>query len=598
VTYQRNANFTTHVLLNTNNVTPVSISIDPFFFHVVEVPAASDFYVRDWTDNPTSGDTGLEPSTHPIFYNTSDVWNRRGTLPGTFPNDQPDSEPAGNGLGIIGDNWAFARIRRNALPVSGSQTVSAHFLISKFGTGSNYVDAGSADPDVTFFGPDPTLTFTAAELGPKTTAAYHWHLNPVSSSHVCMAVEITAPNDPYVAPSLLGYTPGWPVTDLRILLDNNKAQRNLGTSTTPARGVGFIVGYHGIVHNAATFPREIELKYSVDPAIRSRLSGAALEIVGQGSVPLDPAGGSLKFLGMQPGENRWVGVHLPAAAGRDGELLTVDFQEVAGGQALDGFSVGVLLATGDRLYRDAVERDRSVFTRLQVGFGAADARTEADDATALLARTNLDDGTYASFLAAHVGTMSRALSELGSKLDGDPFHTAEELARLTDQVANQAPGDSTAVNHLSFLNRLDSLLSLRQLELGDTADILQNVRWQKDLYLRVPDLGAVGSAAAIVDASRGFVSNWEARKVTTADYPAFLKGLFGALEDSAKVLASKLPTLTAAVQAIETSTGDLTALQKAHRDYLLQLQTLDPGTAYTAPVPSESPSETPAVTPK
>lgn len=33
VTYQRNANFTTHTLLNTNNVSPVAVSIDPFFFH-------------------------------------------------------------------------------------------------------------------------------------------------------------------------------------------------------------------------------------------------------------------------------------------------------------------------------------------------------------------------------------------------------------------------------------------------------------------------------------------------------------------------------------------------------------------------------------
>jgi hypothetical protein len=32
VTYQRNANFTTHTLLRADNVTPVPVSIDPFFF--------------------------------------------------------------------------------------------------------------------------------------------------------------------------------------------------------------------------------------------------------------------------------------------------------------------------------------------------------------------------------------------------------------------------------------------------------------------------------------------------------------------------------------------------------------------------------------
>jgi len=34
VTYQRNANFTTHTLLNVNNSSPVAASIDPFFFKV------------------------------------------------------------------------------------------------------------------------------------------------------------------------------------------------------------------------------------------------------------------------------------------------------------------------------------------------------------------------------------------------------------------------------------------------------------------------------------------------------------------------------------------------------------------------------------
>ena len=38
VTYQRNANWTTHTLLNTDNVTPVAVSIDPFFFEYTDGP--------------------------------------------------------------------------------------------------------------------------------------------------------------------------------------------------------------------------------------------------------------------------------------------------------------------------------------------------------------------------------------------------------------------------------------------------------------------------------------------------------------------------------------------------------------------------------
>src|SRR5439155_22260492 len=142
--------------------------IDPFFFHAPLLASGDDFYVRDWTDSPSSGDSGVEPSTHPVFYATSDVWNRRGTLPGSFTNDQPENEDAGNGAGSTGDNWAFARVRRNRVSAA-SQMVTAHFLVSKFGTGSNYVDSTSADPDVSFPDPDPTVTFNPSDLGPFVT---------------------------------------------------------------------------------------------------------------------------------------------------------------------------------------------------------------------------------------------------------------------------------------------------------------------------------------------------------------------------------------------------------------------------------------------
>src|SRR5919109_1652324 len=87
-------------------------SIDPFYVFFSDVAPADDVFVRDWTDSATSFDTGVEPSIRPAFWATPDVWNRRGTAPRKFTNDQPPNEPAGNGTGNVGDNWAFARIRR------------------------------------------------------------------------------------------------------------------------------------------------------------------------------------------------------------------------------------------------------------------------------------------------------------------------------------------------------------------------------------------------------------------------------------------------------------------------------------------------------
>jgi hypothetical protein len=54
VTYQRNANFTTHTLLSTDNVTSVAVSIDPFFFRV----PTQVYPPKGWVDG----------------YNTQHIW--------------------------------------------------------------------------------------------------------------------------------------------------------------------------------------------------------------------------------------------------------------------------------------------------------------------------------------------------------------------------------------------------------------------------------------------------------------------------------------------------------------------------------------------
>jgi len=265
------------------------------------------------------------------------VWNRRGTLPGSFPNDQPENEDAGNGLGNIGDNWLFARVRRKAAAPAGALdvTVQAHFLVSKLGTGSNFEDATDSDPDITISGPDPTPLFTAAEVGPKTTDALQWHLNPIASTHLCAAVEISTPADPFLNVTLHGRAPGWPTQDLEIVDDNNKAQRNMGLSTTPARGVGLsLAATFGLVHNAATFPRDLLIRYSIPEEFLRRIPGLQIEIPGRDPIEAK-ATGTFVLAGMQPGENRWVGARFRPPKGQEGEALALFFDEIVNGAAVN-----------------------------------------------------------------------------------------------------------------------------------------------------------------------------------------------------------------------------------------------------------------------
>jgi hypothetical protein len=561
VTYLRNTDFPNQRLLGNDGVTVRANSIDPFYVFFADVAPADDVFVRDWTDSPTSFDTGVEPSIRPAFWATPDVWNRRGTSPGTFTNDQPPNEPAGNGTGSVGDNWAFARIRRRAAdPGGGPVTATAHFLVSPLGTGSNFLDASSADPDVTFPDPDPTVTFAPADAGPVTTAAFHWHLNPVASGHLCLAVEITSPGDRFAGQSLRGRAPGWPDQDLEILDDNNKAQRNMGLSTTPARGVETAeTCICGLVHNAATFRRDLEIAYALDPVLQKRVKAVTVEGLGLRRTQAR-ATGRVVLKAMEPGENRWIGVSFIPPAGRAGDVAWVDFFELVEGAAVNGFSLGTRLGDSKTVVRHTIERHRSVFTRL-LALGHAEAELEVKTAGAALrgpptpaawiagVRERFD--VIAALLVAG-GADKRRLDGLKAVLDGKP---ADALVALG-----------------CILERSDIAITIGVLAAGNRADILQMARWQGELFDRGKPFANDPVAAKIAAPTLEFIDAYGAREAGDEDYVALLRGALPALAAlERRGDRAVFEELAGALrQAIET--GDPSSLQGAHRALLLHLQ--------------------------
>jgi hypothetical protein len=567
VTYQRNANFTTHTLLDLAN-NPVAVSIDPFFVNVTTVEATDDFYVRDWTDSPTSGDNGVEPSTHPQFYVNSDVWNRRGTLPGGFANDQPDNESAGNGAGNVGDNWAFARVRRNVAS-AGPQNVTAHFLVSKFGTGSAYVDATSGDPDVTFIDPDPIVPFAATDLGPFNAGPVQWHLGAIASTHLCLAVEISGPNDPFVPPSLLGNTPGWPTTDLRIINDNNKAQRNMGLSTTPARGAGASDLYYAIVRNAATFPRDFELRYSVDRNTLTAFRGATIEVVGGEPVRLAGARGgigTIRLARMKPGENRWIGLRFPAAVGTARRVLTVNFEEVLDGVVVNGFAIGARLGAIGDVLREKLDRHRSEMTRFDA-LGVELAAESAKDAYALATEKRINPNAYLRFVSESRTALESGIASL--KRAAKSFDLPSSLDALGRALRSKDVA-RVAVAHDALLNGIDAAITMQQLENGDVANILHNVRWQYDLFRTVPNLSGLACAVELLAGSNAFIQAHGRRERTNADYSKLLAGQLACLRETARALGDS--TLLKSLEEVKGHIGgNLAGLQRAHQSFLERL---------------------------
>ncbi len=547
VTYQRNANFDTQTLFAADGVTPVPVSIDPFFFCLTELAPEQDVYVADWTDSATSFDRGVEPSAEPVFYNRSDVWNRLANAPGSFDAaNRPVNELPRNGPGVAGRNFAFARIRRRG--TGAPVAVTTHFLVSRFGTGSNYVDAGAT--------PDVVVNFGAPDDAMTMSSGYRWQLPATTSSHLCLAVEVSTPQDPIVAPSLLGRAPGWPTTDLLVINDNNKAQRNMGVGPTTA--TGFLTWY-ALIHNAATIRRDIVLEWERGEG--KVAPGDRLQVVGGRAQELKSSG-QLLVRNLKPGENRFVRVTLAGTRDAEQDALVV-FSEMVGNTAVNGFAVSAQVRSPAEVTRFLLQRALSVYTRAGA-FGAPEAARLANAARGML-KQGSPDTSYVEFVHSSQEVDARLAKEFAGRLGGrgDPLRLTaahKELLKALDS------NDVSAIqsSHGAFLEGLDALLTMLDLREGDLADLCQNLRWQADLY-RSDKLSALKSSKGVVSRSEEFVEAFTSRQASADDYKGLITKLLPALREPAKALPSD--ALLEQVKAMRDAT-DPRALQRRHWEYL------------------------------
>jgi hypothetical protein len=580
----------------------------------------TDNYVRDWTLDAASGahDTGLEPSARPDFFMTSDVWNQRGASTTTPPTPtfnafgQPQNETPQSATGTTPNNTMFARVSRNAVGVETTGG-TAEFLFSEFGVGSNYGSLGTA-----------SFRFAADER--QTIVRLPWHLSPTVSTHMCLAVQISTPDDPFVEPTLSGFAPGWPVRDTMVLNDNNKAQRNINEPPIPmaAGGAGGGAGsgaessgitFYAVAHNAATYPRTMQLRCGTAegagqaPAeVRKWLGSARLEIIGAGQQggSLFQPGLTLTLHDMQPGENRWIGVTIEAPTFKSDALPPFILDEVVDGAVVNGFAVAARPSALSAVAGENLANHVGVFSRAAAGFGIEAAGRESSRAATLhktftdaprrrwwlfrllmlvlrfasrllgLRRWFEDDGearlsSYADFLSADQHFLRSTVSELLGPSAGDAFGVRESLAALADAAARR-DFTVTAIAHATLLNKLDALMTMLQKAQGDPADVLQNVRWQRDLYIGTPRLQELGVAAPLSNACEDFIRRFTAGEVGEDAFPDFIRASLPLYVETERAFAGG--GLEARIKELEQSLGSVRAAQRSHREYLLALQSL------------------------
>lgn len=557
VTYLRYADFGLHQLYaDIGRTMPVNDSVDPFFFHVNELPADQDFYVRDWTNTTTDHDLGQEPSTNSVYWYSSDVWNRATNNPGVqnangwYPTDNMQA-----GVGPKGDNYAFVRVERNA---SGSTAqVTAHFVVSPFGAGSNFQDAGA--------GPDPVLNFGVADFEQTLSTGFQWHQDPTASTHACIAVEISSTNDPFIPPTLAGTSPAWP-SGIAIVEDNNKAQRNLDVSNNMAdtNGVDF-----ALVHNAATFFQNIVLRY--DSPAAERLRGAQVFVV-EGETKEFRRGDTITLAKMQPGESRWVGVRLNVLGG---DPIPIHFLDLEEGRGPNGFTMLITPVSIPDAIRDNLKNHVQAFHRLGAAFRVGPAEEEADAAEKQLASPSIPPAQYVAFLKDHLRAMTSVLLhviEAGG--GGDAFELRNSLDLIGSAVTagniNQA-----ASSHAILLHEIDGFATMLQKAEGDPSDILQMVRWQGELYKVRTSLARLECSDQVTDESGKFIRDWGVLKANADAYPRLLAGLNRCFRRTAEVLERGREDLERAADGVEDAVEHkrpLAAVEKAHRNYLLKVE--------------------------
>jgi hypothetical protein len=384
-----------------------------------------------------------------------------------------------------------------------------------------------------------------------------------------MAVQLDAPND-LPAGTLLGHAVGWPTTDLMVINDNNKAQRNMGVWIAPTGGSDSLTRYF-IVHNAASFPRDMTVRYEVAPESVRNVRVSKIELLGgrerQTATTVPTNGQTFKLSGMQPGENRWFGVTMSVVGTPKGRFLPVRFTEVANGQALNGLEIGPRVAAPQTVFYENLLLHAAIFRRLHALFSLK-AQDESKEA-AKLAEDHPLAAPYVKFIKSHgkpIADLSIDLLNLTSSA-GDPFGIKPGILRLQTALKNGNP-ISIAIAHAALLEKLDGFASMLDKSTGDTADILQNVYWQKYLFARLPI--SEKTVEHVAANSAKFIHAFEANQAAPDAFGTLLQSLIPEFEQTAATFHSS--KLDSSVTEMKTNLGNPQKLQKIHRDYLLALQ--------------------------
>ncbi len=391
----------------------------------------SDFYVRDWNAGATF-DNGAQPSTNPVFWHTSDVWNQSAAA---VEAAGPDGSIVGDPPSRAGSNFVFARVSRRAKAASTAPpaVVTVNFFYGDYGLGSGFVPIGSE-----------TVTLAPGDMT-QITPAHAWSVPAGASSHLCLAVQITGPDgDNFTMPSVAGIAPG--PADPFIVADNNKAQRNLQDTIGTAAGTELIA----LVANAGKVRRAMALRVSLPKD--GALDGEISVLGGRRSKLVDDARLDLGVLA--PGERRWVRLSAANLANVKTPIAVDVFEDTK--PPANGFTVRLRGAPFAEVARRNLLDLAGVLGRIAEVERLAEAKPAAGAARRAADR---GDGAYIEFFVANREALAAIVAKHLRRMPGaDGFEVAAAAKDLAGAVDKKdADQIARAVNAL--IERLDAQIT-------------------------------------------------------------------------------------------------------------------------------------------
>jgi hypothetical protein len=349
------------------------------------------------------------------------------------------------------------RVGRRATPGAPDVPVTAHFLYSDFGAGMAYTNAiGGGTPSIlTFQATDKELTLPDGQ-------GYEWTLPAMHSPHICMAVEIDSPSDPFAKPDLNGRTPGWLTLDTAVLYDNNKAQRNI---IYPPMKSGNKAHYYALVRNAAPALRSVCLRLDSPADAMSRLGTVQIDACGLATMAYRP-GATVCLPGMATGEVRALMVTITPPAKFLGQDPPLDFTEVtvpgAAGKPRDGFAFAPLVTTVESAARGNLVFQAAVFGRLAALYNDSLAASLAAKTRDFLQSSTISAAQYATFLKGEGPYLSRLTALVPRSASTCAPTPGGDLDRLLGAIQGGDPA-AIAPSHSDFLQTLDIAITLSQI---------------------------------------------------------------------------------------------------------------------------------------